>query len=310
MTHRDELIYGMAFQIWGTALLRLMKKDRFNYFIIDNNIRPPGPGERFEEMIPEEIPKVYMEAAKQLYKTYEDAWGYPPIDIVYDAERSIGRTLPLIECGRDFAMYALSKAEGYGYLEGGFIGLPIPTSPRITMDVSFDGHEATYDINSRIPRTANPAGLSARGERMYGHIREGYGDDPRAAEIAARTVIARSREIPGLMRNPPRLREGEKEFNATAGEIVDFGRPQGQRTRGRVMSVADKTVLVESLEERGKKKVHPSGRRYRVPRTDFFLKRSGEFLASSPVVPPKPTTTPISGALEPTSGRPSRKKGR
>jgi hypothetical protein len=48
---------------------------------------------------------------------------------------------------------------------------------------------------------SNPAGLTAKGERMYEHIKEGYGRDPRAAEIASRTVLDRASKIPGLKRN-------------------------------------------------------------------------------------------------------------
>lgn len=46
----------------------------------------------------------------------------------------------------------------------------------------------------------NPRTFTSRGERMYEHIKAGYGKDPRAAEIAARTVYARSKDVPGLLR--------------------------------------------------------------------------------------------------------------
>lgn len=45
---------------------------------------------------------------------------------------------------------------------------------------------------------SNPAGLTAKGERMYEHIKAGYGDDPRAAEIASRTVLAKAKSTRGL----------------------------------------------------------------------------------------------------------------
>ena len=47
---------------------------------------------------------------------------------------------------------------------------------------------------------SNPAGLTAKGERMYEDIKRGYEErgEPRAKEIAARTVQARAHEIPGL----------------------------------------------------------------------------------------------------------------
>lgn len=44
----------------------------------------------------------------------------------------------------------------------------------------------------------NPPGLTAKGERMYEHIKAGYAGDPRAKEIAARTVISRAKGDPTL----------------------------------------------------------------------------------------------------------------
>lgn len=55
----------------------------------------------------------------------------------------------------------------------------------------------------------NPAAFTKKGERMYEDIKRGYGRDPRAKEIAARTVYARSKEgARGLVRrkrNPVEL---------------------------------------------------------------------------------------------------------
>jgi hypothetical protein len=62
--------------------------------------------------------------------------------------------------------------------------------------------EAKKFLN-RVYGKSNPAGLTAKGERMYEHVKKGYGADPRAEEIAARTVLARAKEVPGLYRNPP-----------------------------------------------------------------------------------------------------------
>jgi hypothetical protein len=55
---------------------------------------------------------------------------------------------------------------------------------------------------SRHRRRRNPAGLTAKGERMYRHIRDRYEaeGDPRAKEIAARTVYARARRTRGLVK--------------------------------------------------------------------------------------------------------------
>ena len=49
----------------------------------------------------------------------------------------------------------------------------------------------------------NPYTFTPKGERMYQHIVESYGASPRAREIAARTVYARHRDVPGLVRNDP-----------------------------------------------------------------------------------------------------------
>jgi hypothetical protein len=54
------------------------------------------------------------------------------------------------------------------------------------------------------PMESNPAGLTAKGERMYEHIKAGYGDTPRAAEIASRTVLARAKQVPGLKKRSPK----------------------------------------------------------------------------------------------------------
>jgi hypothetical protein len=66
----------------------------------------------------------------------------------------------------------------------------------------------------------NPAGLTAKGERMYEHVKESYGSDPRAKEIAARTVLARAGEgVSGLKKNPdPR----EHEYLLWDDEVGDY----------------------------------------------------------------------------------------
>lgn len=45
------------------------------------------------------------------------------------------------------------------------------------------------------------------------------------------------------------------------GDRVVFGRPNGQKTTGRVVRINPKSVTVESLEERGK---HDQGQKWRV----------------------------------------------
>jgi hypothetical protein len=52
-------------------------------------------------------------------------------------------------------------------------------------------------------KRVNPAGLTPKGERMYGHVKASYAGSPRAKEIAARTVYARAKEgAKGLRKNP------------------------------------------------------------------------------------------------------------
>jgi len=50
----------------------------------------------------------------------------------------------------------------------------------------------------------NPASFTKKGERLYEHIKEGYGHDPRAKEIAARTVYKISHSTPGLVKKSPK----------------------------------------------------------------------------------------------------------
>lgn len=55
-----------------------------------------------------------------------------------------------------------------------------------------------------VERKPNPAGLTKKGERMYQHVKRSYRGDPRAKEIAARTVMSRAQVSPGLRRKPRR----------------------------------------------------------------------------------------------------------
>jgi hypothetical protein len=77
--------------------------------------------------------------------------------------------------------------------------VPVEFSVKSVID---DGGQRKIIFSGKPVRIANPAGLTPKGERMYQHIKAGYKGDPRAAEIASRTVIARSRDVPGLRRNP------------------------------------------------------------------------------------------------------------
>jgi hypothetical protein len=59
------------------------------------------------------------------------------------------------------------------------------------------------EITQKMFAIKNPEGLTPKGERMYEHIKASYAGDPRAKEIAARTVLARVGEgAKGLKKNP------------------------------------------------------------------------------------------------------------
>ena len=50
-----------------------------------------------------------------------------------------------------------------------------------------------------------------------------------------------------------------------AGTKVYFGRPNGEKTLGKVVKVNRKTVIVETLEGRGTHRDYPGGSRWKVP---------------------------------------------
>lgn len=92
----------------------------------------------------------------------------------------------------------------------GFVGDVISTAKIdvVRVDNRGVGELVTVDPSRVRAVRRNPAGLTAKGERMYEHIRDRYRGSPRAEEIASRTVLARARTTPGLARNPsPELRQ-------------------------------------------------------------------------------------------------------
>ena len=48
------------------------------------------------------------------------------------------------------------------------------------------------------------------------------------------------------------------------GDLVSFGRPNGEKTRAKVLRVAGKSVLVQTLEERGRDGRSAADRKWRV----------------------------------------------
>jgi hypothetical protein len=50
------------------------------------------------------------------------------------------------------------------------------------------------------------------------------------------------------------------------GDKVLFGRPNGEKTLGKIVKVNHKTFMVEQLEDRGTMKHHATGKKWRVSR--------------------------------------------
>ena len=51
------------------------------------------------------------------------------------------------------------------------------------------------------------------------------------------------------------------------GDLVSFGRPNGEKTTGRVIRVNAKSVSVETLEARGTQRTHNAGGKWRVAKS-------------------------------------------
>lgn len=48
------------------------------------------------------------------------------------------------------------------------------------------------------------------------------------------------------------------------GDVVVFGRPNGEQTRGRVVRVNRKSIAIEQMGERGIHRAHKAGTKWRV----------------------------------------------
>ena len=55
------------------------------------------------------------------------------------------------------------------------------------------------------------------------------------------------------------------------GDIVSFGRPNGEKTEGIVVKVNGKTLLIETTEARGLQRVREPGKKWRVPNDARFV---------------------------------------
>lgn len=108
-------------------------------------------------------------------------------------------TVPLLRTEYDLEpRKVLERRTGFSRHEE-FVGAPKPERMPKGTPMEYDDETGTFvEMRRHSLGRRNPDDLTDKGERMYEHIREGYGDDPRAKEIAARTVAARAKEIPGL----------------------------------------------------------------------------------------------------------------
>ena len=55
------------------------------------------------------------------------------------------------------------------------------------------------------------------------------------------------------------------------GDTVIFGRPNGEKTQGRVVRVNAKSLIIETMEARGLQRVLEAGRKWRVPNHPMFV---------------------------------------
>jgi hypothetical protein len=55
------------------------------------------------------------------------------------------------------------------------------------------------------------------------------------------------------------------------GDIVSFGRPNGEKTEGVVVKVNGKSLVVETTEARGLQRVREPGKKWRVPNDARFV---------------------------------------
>lgn len=117
-----------------------------------------------------------------------------------------GEQLEAVFADEDDAAHYAHEISEHGARDVRVIKRPPRLHPALVRSMQGNPDDGDYshveDATDHLDMPANPAGLTAKGERMYEAIKAGYGRDPRAAEIASRTVLARSRTTPGLKRNP------------------------------------------------------------------------------------------------------------
>src|SRR5574337_225106 len=101
-----------------------------------------------------------------------------------------------------------AKIEEHARRKGDPIGAELEWHGEIELGIEGESHLDMESIRQgpgpTVRRVKNPRGaFTAKGERMYEHVKHSEHGSPRAKEIAARTVYARAEEgAPGLLANP------------------------------------------------------------------------------------------------------------
>jgi hypothetical protein len=119
-------------------------------------------------------------------------------------------------------------------------------------------------------------------------------------------------EVFVAMGNPPAQRRAPappaSSGSIKPGDTVLFGRPHGEKTKGRVLRVAARTILVETLEGRGQGKHGSAGKKWRVARALVTLAPGGSS-AAPPPRPKKRTTSSTPPAATADAAREERQAG-
>lgn len=124
------------------------------------------------------------------------------------------------------ASAAFSEDQDGSYAKQGEEWHILPAKAELTVTGPDEHGMNNIRLNFLKVPVANPANLTAKGERMYQHVKQSYQGDPRAAEIASRTVLSRSLNIPGLVRNP-----AVAELDSVKPLADYYQRPVRQRSR-------------------------------------------------------------------------------
>jgi hypothetical protein len=200
---QDDIVESMARTLWVSAYASYAEENPRKRGVVHAR-----GGQNWHDVAPE-TPPAAERAAGELAELFKVKNNASLEQLAQRARVADGKKIDEEDFGHYLAMMAMGEGVGWWDDHKRF-DLKVPR-----FEVMYDGRSLewsgeTITVQPKLPGV-NPAGLTAKGERMYGKIKAGYGADPRAAEIASRTVLARSREIPGLKkRNPERHGAGYK----------------------------------------------------------------------------------------------------